>query len=30
MVLLEEVIATVQDDWGAIMVAIVTDALGEC
>src|ERR1700728_3024066 len=30
MALLEEVIATVQDDWGAIVVAIVTDASGEC
>ena len=30
MVLLEEVIATVQDKWGAIVVAIVTDASGEC
>jgi hypothetical protein len=30
MVQLEDVIATVQDEWGAIIVAIVTDALGEC
>ena len=30
MVLLEEVIMTVQDEWGAIVVAIVTDASGEC
>jgi hypothetical protein len=28
--LLEEVITTVQNEWGAIIVAIVTDALGEC
>jgi hypothetical protein len=30
MVLLEEAITTVQYDWGAIVVAIITDALGEC
>jgi hypothetical protein len=30
MALLEEVITTVQDEWGAIVVAIVTDASGEC
>jgi hypothetical protein len=30
MVLLEEVITTVQDKWGAIVIAIVTNALGEC
>jgi hypothetical protein len=30
MVQLEDVIATVQDEWGAIVVAIVTDASGEC
>ena len=30
MALLEEIITTVQDDWGAIMVAMVTDTSGEC
>lgn len=30
LVLLEEVIKIVQDEWGAIVVAIVTDASGEC
>ena len=28
--LLEEVITMVQDEWGAIVVAIVMDASGEC
>jgi hypothetical protein len=30
MSLLEDVIATVQNEWGAIVIAIVTDASGEC
>jgi hypothetical protein len=30
MALLEEVIVTVQDDWGAIVVAIATDVSGKC
>jgi hypothetical protein len=28
--LLEEVIKIVEDEWGAIVMAIVTDASGEC
>ena len=28
--LLEEVIRIVRDEWGAIVIAIVTDASGEC
>ena len=28
--LLEDVISTVQDEWGAVVIAIVTDASGEC
>jgi hypothetical protein len=28
--LLEEVIQIVREDWGAIVVAVVTDASGEC
>ena len=30
MPLLEDVISTVQDEWGAVVIAIVTDASGEC
>ena len=30
LVLLENVIAMVQDEWGAIVIVIVTDASGEC
>ena len=30
LILLEEVIKIVQDEWGTIVVAIVTDASGEC
>ncbi len=30
MALLEEVIMTVQGEWGATIVGIVTDASGEC
>jgi len=27
---LKDVISTVQDEWGAVVIAIVTDASGEC
>ena len=30
ILLLEDVISTVQDEWGAVVNAIVTDASGEC
>jgi len=30
LVLLEELIKIIQDEWHAIVVAIVTDASGEC